>query len=67
MVKQKEVSQESRKRKEAKEAVLAQYANITDDEEYPWLNIFQLLCTPTVMLCPLLNLYSSKGLKCLFL
>uniref|UniRef100_A0A4W5MZS2 Coiled-coil domain-containing protein 43 n=1 Tax=Hucho hucho TaxID=62062 RepID=A0A4W5MZS2_9TELE len=35
VVKQKEVSQESRKRKEAKEAVLAQYANITDDEEYP--------------------------------
>nr|XP_046163232.1 coiled-coil domain-containing protein 43-like [Oncorhynchus gorbuscha] len=33
VVKQKEVSQESRKRKEAKEAVLAQYANITDDED----------------------------------
>ncbi|XP_010873141.1 coiled-coil domain-containing protein 43 [Esox lucius] len=32
VVKQKEVSEESRKRKEAKEAVLAQYANITDDE-----------------------------------
>ncbi|CDQ74458.1 unnamed protein product [Oncorhynchus mykiss] len=67
VVKQKEVSQESRKRKEAKEAVLAQYANITDDEEYPWLNILHLLCAPTVMLCPLLNLYSSKCLKCLFL
>ncbi|XP_045065298.1 coiled-coil domain-containing protein 43 [Coregonus clupeaformis] len=33
VVKQKEVSEESRKRKEAKEAVLAQYANITDDED----------------------------------
>ena len=32
VVKQKEVSEESKKRKEA---LLAQYANITDNEEYP--------------------------------
>lgn len=32
VVKQKEVSEESKKRKEA---LLAQYANITDEEEYP--------------------------------
>lgn len=35
VVKQKEVSEESKKRKEA---LLAQYANITDEEEYPWLS-----------------------------
>uniref|UniRef100_A0A3B3E0U4 Coiled-coil domain-containing protein 43 n=1 Tax=Oryzias melastigma TaxID=30732 RepID=A0A3B3E0U4_ORYME len=35
VVKQKEVSEESKKRKEA---LLAQYANITDEEEYPSLN-----------------------------
>lgn len=34
VVKQKDVSAESKKRKEA---LLAQYANITDEEEYPWL------------------------------
>ncbi|KAM6905551.1 coiled-coil domain-containing protein 43 [Xenentodon cancila] len=34
VVKQKEVSEESKKRKEA---LLAQYANITDEEEYPLL------------------------------
>ncbi|CAJ1076164.1 coiled-coil domain-containing protein 43 isoform X2 [Xyrichtys novacula] len=34
VVKQKEVSEESKKRKEA---LLAQYANITDEEEYPSL------------------------------
>lgn len=33
VVKHKEVSEESKKRKEA---LLAQYANITDNEEYPW-------------------------------
>lgn len=33
VVKQKEVSEESKKRKEA---LLAQYANVTDEEEYPW-------------------------------
>lgn len=33
VVKQKEVSAESKKRKEA---LLAQYANVTDEEEYPW-------------------------------
>nr|XP_019962396.1 PREDICTED: coiled-coil domain-containing protein 43 [Paralichthys olivaceus] len=32
VVKQKEVSEESKKRKEA---LLAQYANVTDEEEYP--------------------------------
>ncbi|KAI4888056.1 hypothetical protein NFI96_019624 [Prochilodus magdalenae] len=32
VVKQKEVSEEAKKRKEA---LLAQYANVTDDEEYP--------------------------------
>ncbi|XP_034396025.1 coiled-coil domain-containing protein 43 [Cyclopterus lumpus] len=32
VVKHKEVSEESKKRKEGKEALLAQYANITDDE-----------------------------------
>lgn len=32
VVKHKEVSEESKKRKEA---LLAQYANITDEEEYP--------------------------------
>lgn len=32
VVKCKEVSEESKKRKEA---LLAQYANVTDDEEYP--------------------------------
>uniref|UniRef100_A0A3B4A2H2 Coiled-coil domain-containing protein 43 n=1 Tax=Periophthalmus magnuspinnatus TaxID=409849 RepID=A0A3B4A2H2_9GOBI len=35
VVKQKEVSEESKKRKEA---LLAQYANVTDEEEYPLLN-----------------------------
>uniref|UniRef100_A0A3Q3BB19 Coiled-coil domain-containing protein 43 n=1 Tax=Kryptolebias marmoratus TaxID=37003 RepID=A0A3Q3BB19_KRYMA len=35
VVKQKEVSEESKKRKEA---LLAQYANITDEEEYPFRN-----------------------------
>lgn len=34
VVKQKEVSEESKKRKEA---LLAQYANVTDEEEYPLL------------------------------
>lgn len=34
VVKQKEVSEESKKRKEA---LLAQYATVTDEEEYPWL------------------------------
>ncbi|KAM4598474.1 coiled-coil domain-containing protein 43 [Polymixia lowei] len=33
VVKQKDISEESKKRKEA---LLAQYANITDEEEYPW-------------------------------
>lgn len=33
VVKQKEVSEEAKKRKEA---LLAQYANITDEEEYPY-------------------------------
>lgn len=33
VVKQKEVSEESKKRKEA---LLAQYANVTDEEEYPF-------------------------------
>lgn len=32
VVKQKEVSEETKKRKEA---LLAQYANVTDEEEYP--------------------------------
>lgn len=32
MVRQKAVSQEAKQRKEA---LLAQYANVTDDEEYP--------------------------------
>lgn len=32
VVRQKEVSEESKKRKEA---LLAQYANVTDEEEYP--------------------------------
>ena len=35
VVKQKEVSEESKKRKEA---LLAQYANVTDEEEYPLLS-----------------------------
>lgn len=34
VVKHKEVSEESKKRKEA---LLAQYANITDEDEYPWI------------------------------
>lgn len=32
VVKQKEVSEEAKRRKEA---LLAQYANVTDEEEYP--------------------------------
>ncbi|MBN3296520.1 CCD43 protein, partial [Amia calva] len=40
-VKQKDVSQDDKKRKQA---VLAQYANITDDEEYP---LTPLLTTPS--------------------
>uniref|UniRef100_A0A4W4G8P1 Coiled-coil domain-containing protein 43 n=1 Tax=Electrophorus electricus TaxID=8005 RepID=A0A4W4G8P1_ELEEL len=35
VVKQKEVSEESKKRKEA---LLAQYANVTDEEEYPYVH-----------------------------
>uniref|UniRef100_A0A3B5MR84 Coiled-coil domain-containing protein 43 n=1 Tax=Xiphophorus couchianus TaxID=32473 RepID=A0A3B5MR84_9TELE len=38
VVKQKEVSKESKKRKEA---LLAQYANVTDDEEYPCMSLFK--------------------------
>lgn len=38
VVKQKEVSEESKKRKEA---LLAQYANVTDEEEYPLIGKLQ--------------------------
>ncbi|TKS92194.1 Coiled-coil domain-containing protein 43 [Collichthys lucidus] len=46
VVKHKEVSEESKKRKEA---LLAQYANITDEEEYPFI------CKPSGPACPLLR------------
>ncbi len=40
VVKQKEVSEQAKTRKEA---VLAQYANVTDEEEYPFNTCFVML------------------------
>lgn len=53
VVKSKEVSEESKKRKEA---LLAQYANITDEEEYP---LPEFAAVPVLLPCSPLSLVFS--------